>query len=143
MSVDLDKFERLNDTYGHHVGDIALRVVAERLLSVFGPHSVVARLAEGDLGCVNCDLESETTAVKIGQRFLDALKTRVVVEDAYHRLRESVGVLVGQTVLQRETILSRSDIAMYWAKVQRAEIPVPRIAKACLMFKTCIKARVG
>lgn len=42
--LDLDGFKSVNDTQGHHAGDLLLRQVAERLIATLGPATLVARL---------------------------------------------------------------------------------------------------
>lgn len=51
LFFDIDKFKQVNDTYGHSVGDICLRNVAQRLRSVYGKYGLCYRIG-GDEFCV-------------------------------------------------------------------------------------------
>jgi diguanylate cyclase (GGDEF)-like protein len=68
LYLDLDGFKPVNDTYGHHVGDDVLRVVAERLLGTVRRTDLVARLG--------------------GDEFV--VVTGEDVDDAAHRITEAV-----------------------------------------------------
>lgn len=51
LFFDIDKFKQINDTYGHSVGDICLRNVAQELWNVYGKHGLCYRIG-GDEFCV-------------------------------------------------------------------------------------------
>ena len=51
LFFDVDKFKQVNDTYGHSVGDICLRNVAQQLRSVYGKQGLCYRVG-GDEFCV-------------------------------------------------------------------------------------------
>ena len=44
MLMDLDRFKEVNDTLGHHYGDVLLRELGPRLTTCVGPDGFVARL---------------------------------------------------------------------------------------------------
>ena len=71
---DIDDFKRINDTYGHFVGDRALRSVAECMQQVFRPYDVIARFG--------------------GEEFLIAISDENVdAKEAFERLRAEVSSL--------------------------------------------------
>ena len=51
IMLDIDRFKRVNDTYGHSVGDLCLRNVAEELTAVYGKYGLCYRIG-GDEFCV-------------------------------------------------------------------------------------------
>ena len=51
IMLDIDRFKRVNDTYGHSVGDLCLRSVAEQLTAVYGRYGLCYRIG-GDEFCV-------------------------------------------------------------------------------------------
>src|SRR5436190_5542364 len=53
--IDLDRFKHLNDTLGHHAGDLFLAEVGERLLSDAGPGDLVARLGGDEFAVISAD----------------------------------------------------------------------------------------
>lgn len=46
VNLDLNKFKRINDTYGHAAGDAVLKDVATRIVSLLRSNDVVARVGE-------------------------------------------------------------------------------------------------
>jgi diguanylate cyclase (GGDEF)-like protein len=117
LFVDLDRFKAVNDTYGHHVGDELLTVVAQRLGALLRPGDTLARMA-GDEFVILCeDLDTaasaETVAVRVGTAFAEAfvLSGTAVVVTA------SVGIaFAGLGADVPEHVLQEADLAMYQAK---------------------------
>lgn len=122
--VDLDKFKELNDTYGHSAGDIALKVAAERLLSVTRSSDLVARLGGDEFVCVVVDENPEHEAVNIAQKLMTLFDLPIALEGCDASLSASVGVSVARPGTQWDTLLSQSDAAMYWSKKQNAKTPI-------------------
>ncbi|MFQ5767358.1 MAG: CHASE2 domain-containing protein, partial [Acidobacteriota bacterium] len=84
LLLDLDQFKEVNDTLGHHVGDLLLRQVAARLRGLLKPPALMARLGGDEFGVLlpEADLES---ARNQAQAFLGALAQPFIV--AQHRQR--------------------------------------------------------
>lgn len=61
LSLELDKFKPINDTLGHHAGDIVLKQVSARMLSCLRNNDVVARIG-GDEFAIIVHTESSKTA---------------------------------------------------------------------------------
>jgi c-di-GMP-specific phosphodiesterase len=115
LFVDLDRFKQLNDRAGHFDGDIALRVLAERLEALVRPHDVVARFG-GDEFSVLCEETSEAVAEQVAARLLAAVREPIEVRGRTYDLSASIGLAVGRAGIDAETLLRRADLAMYRAK---------------------------
>ena len=60
LYLDLDRFQNVNDTFGHPVGDALLKMVAERLLSSIRETDIVARLSGDEFAIVQITVDSAT-----------------------------------------------------------------------------------
>ena len=122
LYIDLDNFKTLNDTLGHDMGDLLLKLVAIRLTSCVRLSDSVARMG-GDEFIILLD--------KIGQSPEEIIaKTKIVAEavlksfEAPFFLKEhtyystpSIGItLFSEHIDDIETMLKRADLAMYKAK---------------------------
>jgi predicted signal transduction protein with EAL and GGDEF domain len=66
MLMDLDRFKEINDTLGHHYGDVLLRDLGPRLVAAIGPAGVIARLG-GDLtSCVHEPFAVDELSLEVG-----------------------------------------------------------------------------
>jgi diguanylate cyclase (GGDEF)-like protein/PAS domain S-box-containing protein len=116
--VDLDAFKLINDGFGHRVGDLLLRGVAERLSGAVRPQDTVARLG-GDEFVVLMDpapaLPAETLA--LAERIQVALREELVLEGVAHRLTASIGVALGAMPhTDFDQLLCDADVALYCVK---------------------------
>ena len=73
LFFDLDKFRQINNTFGHSIGDEALKTFSKFLLENFRNSDVIARLG-GDEFCILCSDLSENMIEKLLKRFNEALK---------------------------------------------------------------------
>ena len=117
MLLDLNGFKDVNDTLGHHVGDVLLKQVAERLLA--GP-GIVARLGGDEFGVLLTE-SSEEAAQVTGQRTHRALEEPFVVAGSQLYVGASIGVALFPCHADTaEQLLQRADVAMYQAKGSRS-----------------------
>jgi diguanylate cyclase (GGDEF)-like protein/PAS domain S-box-containing protein len=122
LFLDIDKFKTLNDTLGHHVGDILLVQIAERLRRSVREYDTVARLGGDEFVVLLEQLgEHEEEAAKQAQNVAEKIATQLSREydlDGHKYLgTSSVGIALfcGQEVSSDE-LLRRADLAMYQAK---------------------------
>lgn len=123
LFVDLDNFKTLNDTLGHHQGDLLLQQVAQRLLTCVRESDTCARLGGDEFVVVLDDLGADPLAAAsqaeaIGQKILKLLNQNYLLGTYNHHSTPSIGVtLFGRG--DDDTIdepLKRADLAMYQAK---------------------------
>lgn len=114
--IDLNGFKRLNDTHGHHVGDIALKVTATRLREAVRQGDTIVRIGGDEFICVIIDPEPRRAAQRVAER-LDALMRAPV---AFPTHDASIGVAIGIAVAEPghswPRLLDQADLAMYRAK---------------------------
>jgi diguanylate cyclase (GGDEF)-like protein len=117
MLIDLDHFKEINDTLGHHFGDVLLQQIGPRLASTLRADDMLARLGGDEFGLVLPDLEDETSAIRVAERILSELERPLAVESLQLDVSGSIGIALYPTHSRDvETLLRRADVAMYAAK---------------------------
>jgi diguanylate cyclase (GGDEF)-like protein len=118
MLIDLDHFKEINDTLGHHAGDVLLQEVAARLSAELdGGGGTVARLGGDEFGVLLPAMSRSGDATVVAQRLLGRLREPFTIEGLTLEVDASIGIAChpahGETV---EQLNQRADIAMYAAK---------------------------
>lgn len=117
LVVDLDHFKRINDTLGHHAGDLVLVETAKRLRAVVRESDTVARVG-GDEFVLLVDSVSDTDELRaVASRVNEMLGVPVRADGMELRVASSVGIACyPQHGTRASDLLVRADIAMYGAK---------------------------
>lgn len=126
IMLDMDHFKGINDHFGHHAGDLALRTVADALRHSVRATDVLARLG-GDEFMVVLPETPQSTANAIAERIRTEIsELKVRAEEHEFEVRVSVGVttLAGQLVALEE-LIKLSDRALYAAKAAGRNRVVP------------------
>lgn len=113
---DLNKFKIVNDTLGHHIGDIVLRQAAEKLVDVLRKNDTVARLGGDEFGMLlpNTSINKSIPAIK---KILDAFEGPFTVDGEKLDIGISLGVIEYPTHGHAiDVLLQYADAAMYKAK---------------------------
>ena len=123
LLMDLDRFKEVNDTLGHHHGDLLLQEIALRLGREVRDRDVLARLGGDEFAILMTDL-SEREALEISQRILQALSRPMLLQGVEMEVSASIGVVhipaagPSRVGLDATLLLQRADVAMYCAKQQ-------------------------
>ncbi|MDP8978028.1 MAG: EAL domain-containing protein [Actinomycetota bacterium] len=121
LVVDLDRFKDVNDTLGHHIGDLLLMRVAERLRAVAGDQATVGRLGGDEFAIIPGGHADRTTAERFADRVVDALEEPVVVRGFSLACAASVGVAIHpRHGRDASPLLQHAEIAMSLAKEHRS-----------------------
>ena len=122
LLMDLNRFKEINDTLGHHHGDLLLRRVGARLESAVRDGDVVARLGGDEFVVLVTRLAEPGTAERVAERVRTALREPFRLEELTLEVDASIGMATFPTDgKDAETLLQRADIAMYHAK--RSHLP--------------------
>lgn len=120
MFIDLDHFKTINDSLGHHQGDVLLQLVAARILNVLREIDTVSRLGGDEFVIVIPALSAQdegSHATAIAQKVLDALSASFEVQSHELNIGASIGISIYPTDGETADILMRNaDAAMYHAK---------------------------
>jgi diguanylate cyclase (GGDEF)-like protein/PAS domain S-box-containing protein len=129
LSLDLDRFKRVNDTLGHQGGDELLKEAASRLAKTLRPTDYVTRDESDEVQAVGRPGGDEFTLVmavaqpqdgaKIARRILDALARPFRLGENEVVVSASIGIAVYPLDgLDSESLIRNADAAMYHAKEQ-------------------------
>lgn len=114
--LDIDWFKRINDDYGHDVGDVILTRFVERVRSVVGSRALVARIAGDEFAIVASDLDSAQNLRELMEQIFASLKTPFNESSPSISLSCSAGCVVTDGNQPLGEIMRVADKAMYRAK---------------------------
>lgn len=115
--VDLDRFKKVNDTFGHASGDILLVEIAKRLTEVLRQDDSIARQGGDEFVVLLERFSSPDKLAKIAQKVIDAAEQPIQLKETIVSIGCSIGIAVyPQDGLNATELLKNSDIAMYHAK---------------------------
>ena len=117
MLVDLNRFKDVNDTLGHHYGDLLLGQIAQRFVTALRAGDSVARLGGDEFAVLLCATSPED-AVSAATRLTDVLRGAFTVKDISLDVEASIGIAFAGPETDVETALRHADVAMYEAKSQ-------------------------
>ncbi len=117
MFLDLDNFKRVNDGFGHDLGDALLVSAARRLREVSRGNEAVVRFGGDEFLVVCADVDAEG-AMTAAHRYRDAMREPFSVEGVELELSVSIGVVTrGEgAALDPTNLIRDADTAMYRAK---------------------------
>jgi diguanylate cyclase (GGDEF)-like protein len=119
MSIDLDRFKRVNDALGEASGDYLLRSVAERLLSCIEPEHIISRLDADEFAIVLTGTDTKGKASKLASQILRSLSRPFAIEGQEVCVTASIGIATyPQDGDDINALLKNANIAMAHAKQQ-------------------------
>ncbi|GGJ42552.1 sensor domain-containing phosphodiesterase [Deinococcus roseus] len=117
MFLDCDQFKRINDTYGHSVGDRFLQAFSARISSAVRPYDTVARFGGDEFAVLLEGLQDAEQAITIGQRLQQCLTEPFEVGGKHLHASSSIGLVMGAAhYTHHDEVLRDADTAMYHAK---------------------------
>jgi diguanylate cyclase (GGDEF)-like protein/PAS domain S-box-containing protein len=117
LLMDLDHFKEINDTMGHHRGDLLLKELGSRLKCVLFAPDTVARLGGDEFTVLLPRLAKLEDIHVVIQKIQDALKSPFMIEGQPVEVEASIGVaLYPDHGENPDSLLQRADVAMYRAK---------------------------
>jgi diguanylate cyclase (GGDEF)-like protein/PAS domain S-box-containing protein len=116
LSVDLDRFKEINDTFGHAIGDELLRELASQLSGLAG-EAYLARLGGDEFCIITPTGDQPALAESLAERIHSATATDRELGGQHLRVGISVGIAIFPADgADATTLLNNADAALYRAK---------------------------
>ena len=117
LFIDLDHFKEANDTFGHEVGDLLLRLVADRVRSCVRDTDTVARLGGDEFMVILQDLVNAEHVELVVRKIINELASPFQINNDTIHISASIGItLCPQDASSSEYVIKNADWAMYAAK---------------------------
>jgi diguanylate cyclase (GGDEF)-like protein len=115
--LDLDGFKQINDTLGHGVGDVLLKMVSERLVATVREEDTVARVGGDEFILALWHVSGTDYAATVALRAIEAVSHPYGIEGTTISITTSAGVSIypvhGEDA---DTLIKSADLALYEAK---------------------------
>lgn len=115
--IDIDYFKRINDTFGHDIGDFVLKELVGTLKKLFHRESdVLARIGGEEFAIILPDFQAEH-ALKKAQEVMASVRAEAYVHEN-HEIRFTVSMGISQLCPNEDVAswLKRADLALYHSK---------------------------
>ena len=136
LLLDLNAFKRVNDLYGHGIGDEVLINIAMRLRRAAREADLIARFGGDEFAILARELAGSEDATNIALRVIKELDQPINTGPLKHHIGVGIGIaLFPQDGPSEIEILRRADIALYRAKDEKPK-SVSRFFDADLVART-------
>jgi diguanylate cyclase (GGDEF)-like protein/PAS domain S-box-containing protein len=115
--IDLDRFKHINDTLGHHAGDMALVEFARRIQSILRQTDTLARMGGDEFALIIPELKERDHAIRLAEKIVAVLEAPFQIEGSELFMTSSIGIaLYPDDASDAATLQKNADLALYRAK---------------------------
>lgn len=115
--LDLDRFKHINDSMGHHIGDLLLKAVAHRLQRAVREGDTVARLGGDEFTIILEGVTKLNAVTLVAEKILNAFQKPFLLDDKNLTISPSIGIsLYPDDANDVSSLIKYADTAMYHAK---------------------------
>jgi diguanylate cyclase (GGDEF)-like protein/PAS domain S-box-containing protein len=115
--IDLDHFKTINDTLGHHIGDLLLGQVASRMSFMLRATDTLGRLGGDEFLLLAPAVEDAQNLNTIAEKLIEVLTQAITIQSHILHVTPSIGICCyPEHGTDRETLMRNADTAMYFAK---------------------------
>lgn len=117
LCLDLDRFKTINDTLGHHIGDLLLKEIALRLTGTLRAGDTLARLGGDEFAVIQVDVKNQEDVSILADRIMAAMKEPYDLDDHRMIVETSIGIAMAPDDHDDvEGLLKAADVALYRSK---------------------------
>jgi diguanylate cyclase len=123
LFIDIDEFKNINDSYGHHMGDEVLIMVADSLRSFVRAEDMVSRWGGDEYVCLLLEIGHEADAARLAEKMIHGIAEPFESGGTVLSVACSIGIAMypedGDTA---DVLLKKADTAMYRAKAMDEKV---------------------
>lgn len=117
MYLDLDGFKRINDTFGHLIGDKLLLEIANRLKQCASEHDLVARFDGDEFSLLIRNIENIEHPIAVAKKLIASLEEPFFIKEYELYITTSIGIVTSSAEnSDPQTIISQANIALHRVK---------------------------
>jgi diguanylate cyclase (GGDEF)-like protein len=117
LFIDLDNFKGINDTFGHHIGDLLLIEVTNRIKTCLRANDFFARLGGDEFAIILSEIKQTVDAEEIARTIISTLSCDYQLNEHSIRTGASIGIAYYPvSAKSQEELVQCADLAMYHAK---------------------------
>jgi diguanylate cyclase len=116
LNIDFDNFKNVNDSFGHHIGDVFLKQISNRLKKCVRKHDVISRIG-GDEFILIAENVSQEEAGELAEKIINEMNHPITIMGNEIMVTLSIGISIHSDFsVDVETLIKQADFAMYLAK---------------------------
>ncbi|MCP2606268.1 diguanylate cyclase [Candidatus Aminicenantes bacterium AC-708-I09] len=119
MFLDIDQFKDINDLFGHRIGDLLLKEIANRLKKTLRKSDTIARMGGDEFVILLPEITYKKDVEKISEKILKIIQEPYIIENYRLYITTSIGIAFypkdGKDI---DTLMKNADFAMYQAKIK-------------------------
>ncbi len=117
MMLDLDHFKTINDTFGHHIGDQLLIMIAGYLQESIHVGDYVARFGGDEFVIILPNIKDETNITHLAETLISRFNKPFKIENHYFHATVSIGIAIfPHAGIDEVSLVKNADIALYSVK---------------------------
>lgn len=116
MFIDFDGFKNINDSFGHDVGDLALKEGVNRLRNSIRKDDVISRVGGDEFIVLLNNLAIEDVVKRIAKKMIQSFDLPFEFGDIKTKMGVSIGIAINKDSKDVEEVIKRADEAMYIVK---------------------------
>lgn len=122
MMLDLDGFKRVNDDFGHSIGDLLLCTVGKRLYTSVRESDTVARFGGDEFIFILPDVACADDVEGVAEKMRAAIREPCIIEDREFKVEASIGFSIfPEDAIDSKELLDLADARMYKDKRKGTE----------------------
>ncbi|MHB1485576.1 MAG: PAS domain-containing protein [Saccharofermentanales bacterium] len=117
LSLDIDNFKAINDSYGHDIGDNVLVEIASRMVDVMRKEDIIARFGGDEFLVLLYKIDHKDDALYVADRIKESFYNLIKVMGHELNLTVSIGIAIyPENGFDMNTLIKKSDLSMYYVK---------------------------